>query len=168
MPAGATYEPIATVSLGGVNIATFSSIPNTYTDLRVVVVAKHSSQGILKMYFNSDNGAPYNYSHTNLKGNGLTASSSRDQNTDGIYVNFNQNLSTTYFGLAEVDIFSYAGSTNKTALFSSSGEYVSRNEITRGVGLWRNTAAITSVSFSVSNNAYDSGSTASLYGIKRA
>jgi hypothetical protein len=162
-----TYEPIATISMSGTNTATFSSIPNTYTDLRVVVLAKHSSQGVLRMIFNSDTAG--NYSHTNLNGNGTSVSSPRDTNTNGIYLNFQQNLSDTEFALAEVNVFSYTGSTNKTALFGVSGDYAaSRGEVSRGVGLWRNTSVITSISFIVPNNAFASGSTATLYGIKAA
>ena len=162
----ATYEPIATMSMSAGNTATFSSIPNTYTDLRIVILAKHSSQGVLRMTFNSDTAT--NYSLTILKGDGVSATSSRDTNTDGIYLNFQQNLSSTEFALAQVDIFSYAGNTNKTALFGVSGEYNTRNEISRGVGLWRYTSAITSISFIVPNNAFASGSVATLYGILKA
>ena len=69
----ATYEPIATTTLGSaVNSFTFSSIPNTYTDLvLVVVVPTAASSGTFGLRFNSDTAS--NYSHTTLSGNGSSA-----------------------------------------------------------------------------------------------
>lgn len=118
------------------------------------------------MTFNGDTGL--NYSSTSITGDGTTAASRRQTNASSISVQNGQNLSATEFGFLEVNIFSYAGSTNKTALYGMSGEYNARHEVNRGVGLWRNTSAITSIGFTIANSPFDSGSTATLYGILKA
>lgn len=164
----ATYEPIATVSMAGTNTATFSSIPNTYTDLKVVIFVKHISQGILNMRFNGDSTSG-NYSHTNLRANGTTVAAVRDSSTGGLYLNFQQNLSDTYFAFATVDIMAYNSSNFKTSIWTVANDnHTTRGEVCIGAGSWKVTDAITSVSFTVANQPYDSGSTATLYGIKAA
>jgi hypothetical protein len=80
MPAGNTYEAIATQTLGSAAASvTFSSIPGTYTDL-VLVVAGTLTTGTenIVMQFNGDTGS--NYSVTSLLGDGSTASSFRSSN----------------------------------------------------------------------------------------
>jgi hypothetical protein len=71
-----TYEPIATTTLGTAAASiTFSSIPATYTDLRLVVVAKAVSASTLDVRFNNDSGT--NYSKTEISGDGSSAVSFR-------------------------------------------------------------------------------------------
>jgi hypothetical protein len=164
-----TYEQIASISMGGTNNATFSSIPATYTDLKIVFMMKHVNQGTVRMSFNGDIGSPYNYSNVNLRGNEGTVASARETAESGMVINLQQNLSDTYFCLGILDIMSYTESINKTALWSVSGSYPGgRHEVCTGVGMWNNTSTITSVTLSVTNQPIDSGSYATLYGIKRA
>ena len=66
-----TYEPIATVDVSGVTSYTFSSIPSTYTDLRLVLLENPGCE----MYFNGDNSSS-NYGTTFLSGNGSAVSTS--------------------------------------------------------------------------------------------
>lgn len=162
----ATYEPIATTTLGSAatNI-TFSSIPSTYTDLRVVLVAKGTVSGNdIELTFNS---STTGYSRTRLIGNGTTASSSRQTSTTRIIVN-NNGISSAQFNLIEIDVFSYAGSTNKTVLASSSEDENGSGVTGRVVGLWSNTSAITSLKLAVGADNFAIGTTATLYGIKAA
>jgi hypothetical protein len=67
-----------TVGAGGVASVTFSSIPQTYTDLVIKVSARTSQSGVyadgLGIQFNSD--AANNYSQRQLFGNGTTTGSS--------------------------------------------------------------------------------------------
>ena len=161
-----TYEPIATNTLGSAATSiTFSSIPATYTDLRLVFVGTVSSATDAKIRLNSDTGS--NYSTTALYGTGSAAGS-----TYGAASFFNASfggvLSTTVPSLITADLFSYAGSTNKTALTEQSSDYNGTGAVTRAVSLWRNTAAITSVQIYVSAGNFNIGTTATLYGIKNA
>lgn len=164
----ATYEPIATTTLGSAaSSITFSSIPNTYTDLRLVFVAKNVTiNDDIQFRFNSDSGT--NYSWTTLSGNGTTAASSRSTNNTRLYATSEGNLSTAQFGLATMDIFSYAGSTNKTCLITGNYDENGSGWLERNVGLWRNTAAITAIEIFSTPTNFAIGTIATLYGIKAA
>jgi hypothetical protein len=165
MAAGATYEPIATQTLASAAAAiTFSSIAATYTDLRIVFSGTVATAGSFGMQFNSDTAS--NYSRTFLYGTGSTAASGRSTSQTSIV---GTNMGTTIPTLTEVDIFSYAGSTYKTTLIGGSADANGSGTTVRLVGLWRSTAAITTIKLFEANGANLSiGTTATLYGIKAA
>ena len=155
-----TYEPIATTTLGSAaSTITFSSIVGTYTDLRLVfnlITPGYDST----LTVNGDSGT--NYSYTLIRGNGTSAVSGRGTSTAGVILDYNASSPALF----TVDFFSYAGSTNKTFLTTSSEDANGSGTVDRKVGLWRNTAAITSVTLSSTNMSI--GTTATLYGIKNA
>ena len=167
-----TYTPIATQTLGSAAASvTFSSISGTYTDLILVINAKNSTNGSrrLDLRFNSDTAT--NYSITRLYGNGTTATSDRFTSASAMDVGFLAGADGTGFGLSILNVQNYSNSTtNKTALFrwnsltSLSGDQYT----TAGVGLWRNTAAITSISLAFQSDNFAIGSTFTLYGVKSA
>ena len=162
-----TYEKIATTTLSSAATdITFSSISSAYTDLRLVFVGVGSSAGdIPAIRFNSDTAT--NYSRTYLTGNGTAASSNRTTSSNRIACG-DAGDSTTIPSFNTVDIFSYTGSTYKTALIESSEDQNGSGKVTRTVGLWRSTSAITSIT--VFNPSYNLGAgyTATLYGILKA
>ena len=167
----ATYEPIATTTLGSAaSTITFSTIPATYTDLRLVLVAQGNSTTNAAIRFNSDTGS--NYSITQLQGDGGGVYSQGTTNQSSIgYVQIPNNGGTpnNTFGMVTYDIFSYAGSTNKTVLLADAGDMNGSGNINRVVGLWRNTAAITSITITTLGAAtYVANTTATLYGILKA
>jgi len=168
MPAGATYEPIATASINGVSTYTFSGISSSYTDLKLITNAIVGSSGdYLRIRFNGDTAT--NYSSTGLRGNGSAATSSRFTSQTGIYLGTAKGGSTTIPLLAVVNVFSYGGSTNKTCLIEYSNDQNGDGSVERHVGLWRSTSAITSLTvYSDGAINFASGSTATLYGIKAA
>lgn len=162
-----TYTPIATTTLGSAaSSITFSSIPATYTDLRLVLnVTSVSVSDNFQIQFNSDTAT--NYSQTLLIGNGTTASSTRYTSSSVIWDA--TNLSTTLPSFITLDIFSYAGSTNKTALMSSNEDYNGSGFTKASVHLWRSTSAITSIDIKMpSGRTFSIGTTATIYGIKAA
>jgi hypothetical protein len=172
-----TYEPIATTTLGtAANTITFSSIPATYTDLKVILTGfiEYTSpdRSYLYMRFNGDTGA--NYSATFIKGDGTTASSSSDTSLTSArigYISWSVAGSGAYYSLNEIDVFSYAGSTYKTALGRGNVDMntAATGEVHRNVILWRSTSAITSVAlYSSLTRDFGVGTTATLYGIKAA
>lgn len=169
----ATYEPIATTTLGSAaSSITFSSIPGTYTDLRLVVVGVNSSGSAAYFGIRVNGDTATNYSYTNLRGDGSAASSQRATSRSYIYSSFN-GFQNSLPGLCEVDIFSYAGSTNKTFLCTGNEDQNGSGTLTKVVGLWRNTGAITSVEVStlpsdLGGANYTAGTTATLYGILKA
>jgi hypothetical protein len=167
MPAGSTYTPIATTTLGSSQASvTFSSISG-YTDLRLVMNTGTSVNAYPFLQFNSDTGS--NYSLTELLGNGSSASSSRGSNMTHIQT-FNVNTTTAIDTMMTWDIMNYSNSTtNKTVLLRSSAAGNGTNAI---VGMWRNTSAITSVDvgciLSGVARTFNAGSTFTLYGIAAA
>jgi hypothetical protein len=163
-----TYEPIATTTLGtSATTITFSSIPATYTDLRLVFVGTETTAGAnhANLRFNSDSGS--NYSRTFLFGSGTAATSSRQTSVTQIRWSIT-GLSNTVPSTMSADIFSYAGSTNKTCLLTASQDFNGSGVVGNTVGLWRNTAAITSIDIINADSALAAGTTATLYGIKNA
>jgi hypothetical protein len=167
-----TYDPIFTQTLGSsASSITFSSIPATFTDLRFVITghATGTNGEIMRIQFNSDTGS--NYSATELRATGSSVSSNRFSNTTSMRIAFMADdfLGATIISTASVDIFSYTGSTNKTALGTGSVDANGSGYVTRSVGLWRNTSAITSITIlPASGDVWTAGTTATLYGIKNA
>ena len=166
-----TYEPIATTTLGSsAATITFSSIPATYTDLRLII--KFTSSGTIshRLGFNGDTAT--NYSNTLLTGNGTAASSSKATSQNGIrWASAATGVDTTgnIPEMAQIDIFSYAGSTNKTVLVAGSGDANGSGYSEAYVGLWRSTAAITSLSlYFLDATVFYANTIATLYGIKNA
>lgn len=165
-----TFTQIGTaqvVGAGGAANITFTSIPNTYTDLVVFASvrtngASGSDQMLIKF-----NGSTSGYSARLLGGTGSSASSVSiaqyvmPNNTTG------QTAST--FNSGQLYIANYAGSTNK----SYSAEGVQENNGTSAymwmtAGLWSNTAAITSIELYPSSDQFVQHSTAYLYGVSNA
>lgn len=171
----ATFEPLATTTLGSAaSSITFSSIGSGYTDLVVVLVGRGTDTGYVtdgvKLTFNSD--TANNYSETYLRGDGSSASSSRTTSFPYIAIRSaitGGDAGSGIFGLTVINVFSYGGSTFKTVLSSQSADANGSGTVTRDVGLWRSTSAITSLKLEPSNTTtFVSGSSATLYGIKAA
>lgn len=168
MPLPSTLTPIATNTLASATASvTFSSIPQSYTDLVLVINAGETVAGdIGYLQFNSDTAT--NYSCTVVYGNGTTASSSRLSNTTyiavlGRSVGMNSSLTDN----AIVNIMNYANSTTYKTTISRSN--VPSYGTSGDVGLWRSTAAITSILIGVTGGrSWLSGSSFTLYGVKAA
>lgn len=164
----ATYEPIATTTLGSAaSTITFSSIPATYTDLRLTLVINGMSAGNRTgIQFNGDTSSLY--STTRLQGDGATASSTTNNTNPNIRIT-DVNQASTSLQFITLDVFSYAGSTNKTALATLSNDVNGSGYVYRSVGLYRSTSAINSVNIMLlSAGTMSAGTTATLYGIKAA
>jgi hypothetical protein len=163
----ATYEPIATTTLGSAAASiTFSSIPATYTDLRVVLnISGLASSDRPVARFNSDTGS--NYSVTGLVGDG-SASAFRATSIQEIRFS-NQNFGGTVPFFVTMDVASYANSTYKTVLCSLSDDENGSGTVFRTVDLWKSTSAINTIALStLSSTNFNAGTTATLYGIKNA
>ena len=163
----ATYEPIATTTLGSAAASiTFSSIASSWTDLRLVLVGSGDTNATLR--FNSDTAA--NYSNTRLGGDGTATESARQTSTTSINTTASEGLPASTPAMVTVDVFSYTGSTNKTVLITHSQDKNGSGWVARAVGLWRSTSAITTISFTATGGTalFNTGTTATLYGIKNA
>jgi hypothetical protein len=169
MAAGNTYDAIATaVGTGSSSTITFSSISGTYTDLVLLCNVIVASSASVQIRFNSDTGS--NYSYTVLDADGATASSARQTNTTGIQLaGWSSNLgSSTNPSPIICNVNNYSNATtNKTALVRSTANGASTGSVDAFVGLWRNTAAINTISI-VSSANFTTASTFTLFGIKSA
>ena len=162
-----TYDNIATTTLGSATKSiTFSSIPGTYTDIRVVLVG--TFQTAADFFEVTFNGTTSGYSWNRMSGNGSASAAGRITSNTKWVPNFPLAGSTTIPMFSSVDIFSYAGSTNKSGIMETSAETNDSTLVIRSAGLWQNTAAITSIKLEVQTYNWNAGTTATLYGIKNA
>lgn len=143
---------------------TFSSIPQTGTDLLLVLSARRSGGSVTatsELFFNGDT----TISGKQLYGNGSAASSSNVSQ----YITVSNGASATSSTFANYVIYipNYAGSNVK----SFSIDAVTENNGSSGsqyliAGKWNNTAAIDSVKFDA-GDTFVAGTTASLYTITK-
>ena len=182
MAAGKTYDQIFTTTLTtAVTSLTISSIPATYTDLVMVGFLRsdtvtYNNMNFTTVTFNGDTGS--NYSVTNLyarnTGGGDTANSGRSSSQASI--NFGGIVTTAstsgIFSPYVMSAMNYSNATTyKTALcrISAQSNLTATDGLAVGVGLWRSTAAISSMTFTCSNSGlYTVGSSFTLYGIVAA
>jgi hypothetical protein len=168
----ATYDLIASQTLASTaSTITFSSIPSTYTDLRLTALSVWPGSGNLSLYLtlNSDTGT--NYSWTSLYGNGTSAVSGNTTNDSPMQINLVSTVNSAIPSFANIDFFSYAGSTYKTVLSNFSIDKNGSGYALRSVHLWRSTAAINRIditNLAAFSTNFGVGSTFNLYGIKAA
>ena len=157
-----TLTPISTQTLSANTASiTFSGIPQTYTDLVLVMNGgMNTTTGFaLSVELNGD--SSNSYSATHIFGNGSSASSGRYTNNPAMYLgapalnNLNGNFILQFENYSNV-------TTNKTVLARTNA---AANSVWASVGLWRNTAAITSIRLYPETASWLSGSTFTLYGI---
>jgi hypothetical protein len=159
-----------TVTATGLTSVTFSSIPQTYDDLKLVLSGRtlpSVTQNLLRLRFNGDNGS--NYVHLYLRSDSSTVSTATNTVT-GLWVGAMNGGSTleTGFSNFNVDIPNYSGSSLKTTISegvtgasTSPWHYIM-------TGFWNNTNNITSIEiFNLNFPELAIGSSFYLYGIKK-
>jgi hypothetical protein len=169
-----TYVAIQTVTVGsgGVGSIAFTSIPQTYTDLIVKLSARgsYAGGGTANNYLTFNSSAT-SYNDVSLFGNGASISSFTQGTgtTTRIYAGSIQNDSWTanIFGDFECYIPNYATANYKPVSMDDATEYNATGaRMYLQSGLWSNTAAITSITFTPELGTFLQYSTATLYGIK--
>lgn len=164
-----TYIALDKVTVSGTSTTsvTLSSIPATYTDLVLVINAKNDTTTNTEIRFNGDTGN--NYSNTILSGNGTSATSARESNNNAISIDNVAYMTTGDFAYSNIiQIMNYANTTTYKTLLTRANS--AANGVDAIVGLWRNTAAITSLTIltTTGTRVFAAGSTFSLYAIKCA
>lgn len=150
---------------------TFSKIPQTYTDLYLVVSARSTTSAKAVAAQLTFNGSTTGYSERLLYGTGTSALTTTRTGSwfqwcvDAVGATATANT----FGCGEVYIPNYTGAANKTV----SSVTVDEDNATAGniyvnAALWSNTAAITSISLQDGGGSFVAGSTFFLYGIRSA
>lgn len=163
MPAGATYEPIATITVGSPTASiTLSSIPSTYTDLIIVGNYVCISNRLSMIRVNGDTGS--NYSVTYFGGNGSAGFSGRTSNDTVIYGPNNNGVN----GVGIIQINNYSNTSTFKTILTNGGAAQSPGNTGGSIGVWRSTAAINSVTWFPNGDDWGTGSTFTVYGIKAA
>lgn len=181
----AAYNLIATTTVGSGGAASieFSGIPQTFTDLKVVMTVRSSNTSAnvgnydpLGLQFNSSSSG---YTAREVYGSGSAAvsaslttmtsftSATVARLTDG-GIN-NSNSTASVFSSVDLYIPNYTSANYK----SFSMDFVEEQNQTANfgglvAGLWSNTAAITSVSLFLKDGNFVQYSSISLYGIKNS
>lgn len=173
MAAGSTYTPIATYTIPSTTASyTFSSIPQTYTDLVVVVVP--ATTGNTYPYFRFNGDATNKYSDSQISGDGSSTRGGKRTAQSRGYIAEWVMTNTTPTSNIVTHIMNYSNSTTmKTYLARNnntvSGTYVGTELI---AGLWASTAAINSITIGTASGGVDSnlaaGTIVSIYGIASA
>jgi hypothetical protein len=171
-----TYEAIASTTLGSAQQSiTFSSIPVTYTDLRIVVANAKATNTARNVFIRVGNGSVdtgSNYSYTNLGARALSSTpfSARESSQSSGKLSWYTAMTTAQAQMSLIDIMNYSNTTTfKTMLCSTrvaegDGTYSGIEDL---VILWRSTSAINTISvFTDVADTFQSGTTFSLYGIK--
>jgi hypothetical protein len=174
MPASNTYEAIATsTASGSSSTITFSSIPDTYTDLVFVAQYQCSLNGGLFLRYNNDSAT--NYSVVNMIASQNTTASYLDTNEPYIWADtYYQGTGTvtTDRAIVKAQIMSYLSTSKfKTTLLRSDDVRttgVSDGTVYAAAATWRSTSAITQIDVLAAAGNFIAGSTFSLYGIKAA
>lgn len=171
---GAMFPIFATTVTSTAAVITFSNIPSTYKHLQIRGISRGTSGSYDQIYmrFNSDTGN--NYSAHAMYGDGSStgAFGSANVNQFSIAANTGSTQPASTFGTMIIDILDYSSTTKYKTTRAISG---ANGNTTQGYawfasGSWRNTNAITSISFqrllSGANNPFDQFSHFALYGIK--
>lgn len=160
-----TYKPIATTTLSSsVASYTFSSIPSNYTDLILAMSASITTAGnTIRIQFNGDTAG--NYSYTALGATSGGPLGTRGSNTIFLPFWVFNGAAANQISANVVNINNYSNTTTfKTSIIRAN--YGDNGEATGLIGLWRSTAAISSISIFSSAGNLGSGSQFTLYGIQ--
>lgn len=158
-----TYTLIASNTLSsGVTSLTFSSIPQTYTDLVLICNGSTSSNANNYLQFNSDTAS--NYSATRGSGDGTNPSSTNNTNQTQMLLDGFGYWTSTYAGNKIIHILDYSNTSTFKTVLTRANSTVGTDIL---AGLWRSTAAINTIKFN-SDSTLQTGSTFKLYGIEAA
>ena len=174
------YNSIATTTVGsgGVGTVTFSSIPATYKHLQIRIFARGTSSSggyptSAYISINSD-ATDANFTNHTLSGDGATVATNTALNNRGnIFVTAGTNGSfsnTSTFTVSIIDFLNYADTNTYTTIRSlQGGDFNGAGTVRMDSMYWKNTAAITSISFITDPTYlgnYAQYSSFALYGIK--
>lgn len=175
-----TYDPIATVSLSGVGTYTFTSLPQTYTDLRLVATTGYDSGGGgLNIRVNGNTASNYyqmyyyasQVTNTNVLSNGFGTIPTTTTFSPAIA---EPNVSSSPLSVHIVDFFNYANAylasaniknvSRQTAItdIASNYAYIYHSQMA-----WNQTAAISSITIFQTGN-FNANAKATLFGIAKA
>jgi hypothetical protein len=169
-----TYVELAKQTLtSNTGPVVFSNIPQTYTDLRIVIQGGFVDSGFMvgARVGNGSVDTGTNYSYTTLRGNGSSATSYKKANM--VFGALCQQGGNNLNNVFTVDFMNYSNTTTYKTWISRYGN--AGEGVDAGISMWRSTAAINTISIAEcgdgGSGAFNygnmlSGTTFSLYGIK--
>lgn len=167
-------RPIARASPTGTAVATFSSIPQHYRSLLVTGIARStagtSPNAAVLTTFNNDTGSNYNAHAQQLQNTTNGANAPAGAANIDLWLCPWSAATANYFGSFDAKIINYA---NTTTFKDMIGQTASMGADTAGVswllrsghGVWRSTAAITRIDFTMNAGNFETGSQIDLYGL---
>lgn len=172
-----TYQLIASSTLSSPTTTfTFSSIPNTYTDLVVKTNLRSGSPNgsNLRFFINGNNSAVYGVTYLwafgSSSGSGRTTPPNANTTFTLIPDISAANFAANAFASTEIYIPNYTLSSNRQVSFIQFAENnsASVSAITSGGGLIQIASPVTSISLQDSNDSFVANSSFYLYGIKNS
>ena len=174
--ANPTMTLISSQTLGGTTASvTFSSIPSTYNDLKLVVSARGDSiSNWVKFNLNLNSDTATNYSDTNLVGNSSAATTSRQTSVtvDGSIAMSAATATASTFGSTEIYFPNYNSTGSKPFFDIDVTEHngvVATNVQTQAIAhLYRGASGISSITLTPASGNFVQYSDFYLYGIKNS
>ena len=160
-----TYTPLGNTTLASaVSSVTFGSIPATYRDLVVIVVAKGSTNLEGRLRLNGDTGN--NYSFVRISGTpgggGVTATNAASQSAAYTSSSVVDARTDSFLQLV-INIMDYSATDKHKTILNRADNAARGAEVI--ANRWENSAAVTSVTILTSTGNWAIGSTMTLYGI---
>lgn len=160
MPSAIT--PLANITLASAAATvSFSGISGSYQDLILVSSLYPNTANQALVRFNSDSGG--NYNAVTIDGTGSVALSGAPANATSIQLSYHHFLSTSGFMVSKIEILDYSVTDKQKQ------SLIRQNLASSFVGAdawrWLNTAAITSIQFSLASGSFVAGSSFALYGV---
>jgi large repetitive protein len=172
----ATMTAIQTVTVGAGGAAniSFTNIPQTYTDLCILVSSRKSlstTLGYTSINFNGDSGSNYGYVFLNGAGTGIYQNLT-SPSTFLFFSSDDQGSTANTFGNTSIYIPNYVSNTGFKSVYT---HCVSENNSAANAymdihsGIWRSTSSITSIVLAdtLTSSSFVQYSTATLYGVFR-
>lgn len=174
-----TFQIISSYTVGSGGIATidFTSIPSTYTDLKIIISGRTTTSNGGRDYFTFRlNGSSSSYDYTWVAGydnNLTTTSGASGQSYQNAMTMAANDSGANVFGSADIYIPNYTSSNTKSISADFSSENSSATQWLNGfnAGLWTGTSAINQITLyagSSGGGTFAQYTRADLYGIKNS
>jgi hypothetical protein len=162
------FESIASANVSSVGTITFSSIPSTYSHLKLVCYLPQAAWGyyLVNTVNNDTSGI---YSSATFQSDGSTREAKSTQND----TNFLVGAASYYWGSTTggsviYDYYNYASTSTYKYVRYQAGYQGANRVVSYGVTQWASTAAISTIKINIGggSNTWSSGASIQLYGIK--
>jgi hypothetical protein len=172
--ANPTYKLIASqvVGSGGASSITFSNIPQTFTDLKIVCSVNDGGSGN-GIYYQMGNGTvdttSGNYAYMYIQGTGTASTAGQNTSTTVNYAGIVDAGNSSAFGTVEIYIPNYTTSNTKPSFTDSVSEANATNAYAQlQSNVWKGTSAVNIIKLTPTSGSFIQYSTFYLYGINNS